>query len=482
MLAVDKTSALAVRRLPSSPPVLGAFERLRAASRAHHAWLLDSALRNERLGRFSFAGADPYAVLRTWGSRIEIDALRPVRSGLPRGLTRLDGDPLEIARALLPALATDAAPELPFVGGAVGWLGYELAERLEAAALGRGPERELPDLALLYVDRVLAFDHATGSVFACGLGFGEAAEIEAELRVAEQCAALRAAAGAVATRSDPPAARAALEVPDPAGYVKAVDAILQEIAAGNVYQACLTTRFERALRSEPWSLYRRLRARSPAPFASFLELPEACVVGSSPERFLRLDAERRAESRPIKGTRPRGDDPAQDDALRRALLGSAKDRAENLMIVDLVRNDLGRVCETGSVAVPELMAVEAYASVFQMVSTVTGRLRADCDVFDLVRAAFPPGSMTGAPKIAAMRLLERLEPTPRGIYSGAIGYFDVRGGADLSVVIRSAVARGGRVSVGAGGGIVADSDPSAEWREALDKASPLLAAIQEDCP
>ena len=264
---------------------------------------------------------------------------------------------------------------------------------------------------------------------------------------------------------------------DAAGYAKAVDAVLEEIRAGNVYQANLTHRVERDYRGDPWDLYRELRRRNPAPFASYLELPEASVVSSSPERFLRLGADGEVESRPIKGTRPRGRDAGEDASLRRDLARSEKDRAENLMIVDLVRNDLGRVCETGSVCVPERMAIEDYASVFQMVSTVRGRLRRDCDVVDLVRATFPPGSMTGAPKIAAMRLCDRLEPVRRGVYSGAIGYLDARGGADLSVTIRTIVVRQGRAYVHAGGGIVADSDPMDEYRETLTKARPLLEAL-----
>jgi len=201
------------------------------------------------------------------------------------------------------------------------------------------------------------------------------------------------------------------------------------------------------------------------------------VVGSSPERFLRVESDGAVESRPIKGTRARGRDPEQDRRLREELAGSAKDRAENLMIVDLVRNDLGRVCATGSVAVPELFAVEEYARVFQMVSTVTGRLAPGRDALDLVRATFPPGSMTGAPKIAAMRLLDRLEPVRRGIYSGAVGWLDARGGADLAVVIRTLLVREGRALLHVGAGIVADSDPRAEWRETLDKAAALLDAL-----
>jgi anthranilate/para-aminobenzoate synthase component I len=226
-------------------------------------------------------------------------------------------------------------------------------------------------------------------------------------------------------------------------------------------------------------LYRTLRGINPAPFACFFELPELSIVGSSPERFLKLTPEGEVESRPIKGTAPRGRHSDEDEANRRALAASVKDRAENLMIVDLVRNDLGRVCQTGSVHVPDLMAIESYASVFQMVSTIRGRLRPDRDVLDLVRATFPPGSMTGAPKIAAMRLLDRLESVRRAIYSGAIGYLDARGGADLSVVIRTLFTRGDRAYLHAGGGIVADSDPVAEYDESLDKLRALFRALDE---
>jgi aminodeoxychorismate synthase component I len=249
------------------------------------------------------------------------------------------------------------------------------------------------------------------------------------------------------------------------------------VAEGDVYQVCLTRRLERAFAGDPWRFYAALRRASPAPFGACLVLPDAWVASSSPERFLQVGTDGWAESRPIKGTRPRRADPAADAAEQRALRDSPKDRAENLMIVDLVRNDLGRVCELGSVHVPELMAVERYATVFQMVSTVRGRLRADCDVFDAIRATFPPGSMTGAPKLAAMELLARLEPGRRGFYAGALGHLDARGGCGLSVVIRTAWLAEGRARLHTGGAIVADSEPAAEWREGEDKVRALLEAL-----
>jgi para-aminobenzoate synthetase component 1 len=401
------------------------------------------------------------------------------------GRREIAGDPLEIARELMPAPPSSAAAsELPFLGGAVGYLGYELARQFDVHRFRSLDDLRLPDLYLLFVDRFLAHDAREERLYACALGFAETSDLAADRArraLDGLCAQIVAPARAArrARRARPPAAASAFF--DAQSYAKAVDATKQQIEAGEVYQACLTQRRERDCPADPWLLYRKLRELNPAPFASYLELPEVAIVGSSPERFLRVDAERRVESRPIKGTRPRGRDVASDLARRSELERSAKDRAENLMIVDLVRNDLGRDCEIGSVEVPELMAIERYASVYQMVSTVSGTLRRHCDVFDLVRATFPPGSMTGAPKIAAMRILDALEPVRRGIYSGALGYLDLRGGADLCVVIRTILVVEGRAYLHSGGGIVADSNAADEWQESLDKARLLEAAIDEAC-
>jgi para-aminobenzoate synthetase component 1 len=392
------------------------FEKLRSGS---YPWLLESALVSERLGRYSFAGCDPYLVLRAWGRRIEVECLREARPGVSRGRTVREANPFDALAALLPPppVADDSgAPVVPFCGGAVAYFAYELADQIENLGLKGGADRGAPDLYALLVDRMVSFDATTGEVRVHGLGFGadsDAAAARAEAAVDEFSRRLaapirndRAAAVRFGSGSPPVDFDAAL-------HAKAVDAAKEEIAAGNVYQVCLTQRAEREPAVDPWSLYLRLRRSNPAPFASYVELPEVAIVGSSPERFLRVAADRSVESRPIKGTRPRSADPVEDAAQRGSLAHSAKDRAENLMIVDLVRNDLGRVCESGSIAVPELMAIEAYASVFQMVSTVTGRLRVDRNTVDLIRAAFPPGSMTGAPKIAAMKIIDRLEPVPR---------------------------------------------------------------------
>ncbi|MBW2712357.1 MAG: aminodeoxychorismate synthase component I, partial [Deltaproteobacteria bacterium] len=264
---------------------------------------------------------------------------------------------------------------------------------------------------------------------------------------------------------------------DAGAYAGQVQQILKAVAEGEVYQACLTHRMEFQTEKDPWALYLRMRERNPAPFASYLSLPEVTVLSSSPERFLRVHAGGEVESRPIKGTRPRGKTELEDQRLREELNTSDKDRAENLMIADLVRNDLGRVCELGSVHVSNLQQVEDHATVFQMVTTVCGALREECDALEALRACFPPGSMTGAPKIAAMRLLETLESVERGVYSGGLGYLDCRGGMDLAVVIRTLLLREGRADLHVGGGVVADSIPAEEYQESLHKAKAWLEVL-----
>jgi len=415
----------------------------------------------------------------------------------------IDHDPLEVARSLMPPpLSREAGAALPFVGGAVGYWGYELAQQLEAIELHARDDLGLPDMVLLYVDRLLAIDHVAGTSYTVGLGFApdrasagwqarEAADALAQelsgvsapqpLDVRDENGLSFEAASAAdlgrqltAQTQLPEGLRVGFDAGD---YSKAVASILDEIAAGNVYQANLTRRLKHRFDGDVIALYEALRRVNPAPFGAFLGLPEVSVLSSSPERFLRVDTSGRVESRPIKGTRPRGRDANQDAQLRDELANSAKDRAENVMIVDLVRNDLGRVCETGSVETADLMSIESYAGVFQMVSTVSGRLEKNRDVSDLLRAAFPPGSMTGAPKLSAMGIIDALEPVRRSVYSGAIGYLDARGGADLSVVIRTMLVADGYAYLHAGGGVVADSDPIAEHREAMHKVRPLLAAL-----
>ncbi len=485
------------RELPSvQEDLLGVCEALRAHPCP---WLLDSALAQGRLGRYSFAGADPYLIARIVGRRIELHCRRGVRKGFSPGFRVEEADPFEwLGEILSPRTLEASSPPtpLPFVGGAVGYLGYELADQIEELDFPQRDGQDFPDATLLFVDRLVALDHETRRGFILGLGFGSdegEAEAGARRAVAELGEELRPLRGpGDSPESD---ARGCLDLErrrqllatpipenlsvslDRDGYLARIRHLKRQIAAGNVYEANLTQRMILPYAGDSWQLYRALRRLSPAPFASFMDLPDGVVLSSSPERFLRLAPAGEVESRPIKGTRPRGATAGEDRDLRRALATSEKDRAENLMIVDLVRNDLGRVCEVGSVEVSELMAIEEYSSVFQMVSTIRGQLREDRDALDLIRAAFPPGSMTGAPKIAATRLLAQLEGVRRGIYSGALGYFDLRGGMDLSVVIRTLLLQKDRARLHVGGAVVADSDPVAEYAESLDKARALLAAL-----
>lgn len=510
---MSKVSALEVRELTEMPDVIACFEAVRTAP---YAWLLDSGgspgAPTPEIARYSFMGSDPYLVLRSRGNASEIECRRGVAPGFDVGVEQISGDPLEIMRSLLPPVPefSELDPDIrciaPFLTGAVGYLGYELAESCEPVQLSSRDDFGLPDLVLLFVDRMLVIDHVAQRAYAVGLGIADGSEFEDARSRAARAAesiehlALAHARDITVTAAEtevnwlerrhllgsslPEGAKACF---DAEGYAAAVEEIREEIAAGNVYQANLTQRIDLPCR-EPvspirdadigWRLYRALRQLSPAPFAAYLELPEVTIASSSPERFLSLDRSGRVESRPIKGTRRRGASEEEDMLLAKELARSQKDRAENLMIVDLVRNDLGRVCETGSVVVPELMAIEQYATVFQMVSTVRGTLRSDCDVTDLIRATFPPGSMTGAPKIAAMEIIDRIEPVRRGIYSGAIGYFDAGGGLDLSVVIRTLLVRDGHIHLHSGGAVVSDSDPQDEYRESLDKIRALLAAVE----
>jgi para-aminobenzoate synthetase component 1 len=264
------------------------------------------------------------------------------------------------------------------------------------------------------------------------------------------------------------------------GYLEAVDRVREYIMAGDIFQANLSQRFQGTLPEAPFELYRRLRRRNPAPFAAYLGFDDVTVLSASPERFLRLDEDgSHIETRPIKGTRPRGLGPMHDAALGRALAESQKDRAENVMIVDLLRNDLSRVCRPGTVRVPELFAIEHHPTVHHLVSTVVGEIEPGSGAMDLIRAAFPGGSITGAPKVRAMEIIAELEPTQRGVYCGSIGYVSATGAMDTSIVIRTYVALRGQVYFQAGGGIVADSDPELEYRETLDKARGLIETLVE---
>ncbi|MCP4550026.1 MAG: aminodeoxychorismate synthase component I [bacterium] len=443
-------------------------------------FLLDSAGPAGELSRWSLLGSHPVA---RFASSDGINRFHWHSRG--QNFT-WQGDPLAALRQVLAAFPkTTPRADIPFAGGAVGVFAYELGRRILPLQPSAEDDLELPDISLFFYDRCLLFDHAEHRMMAVGWARGRDemdAEREATLKaglLAEELRSLLAENGA--DSATPPTARGGALPCSPSvcanDYRAAVTRCREEIREGNAYELCFTGRFEAPFSDDPRALYRELKKINPAPFAAFLRHPEMTLISSSPERFLKMDAWGRIEARPIKGTRPRGRVAAEDEKLRLELENSEKDRAENVMIVDLLRNDLHRVCIPGSVDVPDLCVIEEYSSVFQMVSSITGQLHPDLDRCDLLASSFPGGSMTGAPKIAAMDILEELEPRVRGNYSGCLGYLGFDGSLDLSIVIRSIQLINGRAVVGAGGAVVYDSDPEDEWREALHKADAPLRAL-----
>ena len=431
------------------------------------ATLLESVPGSPAAGRYSYVVAHARGRLGCWPERSVLDLGGGRRVDLPH-------DPFAAMRAVFGAVGLrpdgDRSGLPPFFGGVVGAWSYDLGRVIEAVPEHTAGDRSAPLADLLLVDAVVAIDHDDEVAHLIRRPLGDVDDLPDDATVT----------ALAKDASVPP-----LPVPAPvevaasltrSDYLAAVRAVLDHIAAGDVFQVNLTQRL-----SAPWvhdvgALYRTLRHHSPAPFAACHVTADGEGIASiSPETFLQALG-RQVATRPIKGTRPRSDDLLEDLALKRELASSSKDRAENVMVVDMERNDLGRVCVPGSVRVPDLLSVEGHPSVWQLVSTVIGQLRPEADYVDLLRATFPCGSITGTPKVEAMKVIEELEPIRRSWYCGAVG-FVAPGAMSTSVAIRTAVLRDGIAHFGAGGGIVADSDPAAEFEESLDKAMPFLRAV-----
>jgi para-aminobenzoate synthetase component I len=460
------------KELSPAPAVLDAFE---ATAGQPYRLLLDSARDPERLGRYSFVAANPVVVVRSKGRHTELVDVRTGR------VAPVDGDALRVVRTLLTPFAAEPLDGVPpFQCGAAGYIGYDWGATLERLPVPRYDDLAIPDVVLGLYDVVLAWDHAAGRCWE--ISAPELRTLTTPHHGTEKMGATPAPARAPAYPVERGVAPPAVELCSSftrADYLDAVARVREYILAGDIFQANLSQRLEAALTEPAWTLYTRLRGINPAPFAAYLDFPEVTVMSASPERFLRVTVDGDVEARPIKGTSPRGVGPEHDAALGLALTESEKDRAENLMIVDLLRNDLSRVCAPGTVHVPELFALEYFATVHHLVSTVTGRLEPGRDAIDLVHASFPGGSITGAPKVRAMEIIAELEPSQRGVYCGSIGYVALTRATDLSIGIRTYVVPAGsdRVYFSVGGGIVADSDPEAEYRETLDKARALIQAL-----
>ncbi|MEA2528645.1 MAG: para-aminobenzoate synthetase component [Thermomicrobiales bacterium] len=430
---------------------------------------LDSSLAGSGTGRYSYLTAEPFLIVRSRGRRVELTG--------SIGTVVLRADPFDVIQCLLRHYRVAPVPGLPpFLGGAIGYFGYDLGRLLERQPTLTRDADGLPDLNLGFYDWVLAADHLTGKNWHIETVFSPREENEANARIRDFQERLTRPMGSL-SRWSPPRQRLRSNLRR-GDYLDAVRRVQDYIAAGDVYQVNLSHRLEGRWRGPTWPLYERLRAASPVPYGAYLALGDVTILSASPERFLQVDPEgMQVETRPIKGTRPRGATAGEDRALAADLLRSEKDRAENVMIVDLLRNDIGKVCQVGSVRVPELLSLEPYATVWQLVSAITGTLRPELDAVDLLRACFPGGSVTGCPKIRAMEIIEELEPVRRGIYCGAIGCLSFTGAMDTSIVIRTLVHVGEQLHLQVGGAIVAESDPSAEYAETIAKARAGLDAL-----
>jgi para-aminobenzoate synthetase len=480
-------TALAVRRLGYLPDPERAFVHLYGRSR--NAFWLDSSAGGER-GRFSFIGDSdgPLAAALTYD--LAAGEVRVERGG---EVEVRDESIFDYLGRELERLRSPSA-DLPFDFncGFAGYLGYELKAECDGAAAHRA---STPDAAFILADRLIAFDHQERHTYL--LALVPPPELHQLLHPADRevdAVWLRAEVERWIGETEdrlatlPALAEPRVITPSPElrprrsrqRYREDIEACKRYLTAGHSYEICLTNALKTETDADPLEFYRALRRANPAPFASYLRFGDLAVLSSSPERFLSLDRDGGAETRPIKGTSRRGATPAEDARLAAELRSGTKSRAENVTIVDLMRNDLGQVCEIGSVEVPELMAVESYETVHQLVSSISGRLRPELGALDAVRACFPPGSMTGAPKRRTMEIIDELEGAARGVYSGAIGWFGAGGPCDLSVAIRMIVVETGEATIGAGGAIVVDSDPEQEIEEMLLKAAAPAAALGGD--
>jgi len=449
-----------------------------------YSFYLDSGEASQKLGKFSFIGIEPFLIFKSKKNKITLDWSKKQET--------LNGNPFLELKRLFNKFKIDSQEfPFPFIGGGVGYFSYDLKyfnepclEALEKNIKTRTMDDiNAPDSIMCFYDTVIVFDHVKKECFIVSTGFPE----RGKKRLYRRRARLDNLKNNLLQRHSPVALGKRLTSTrdkqihyksnfTKESYIKTVKKAKEYIKKGDIYQINLSQRFEIELKSDPFDLYKTLRKINPAPFASYLNFGDIKVVSASPERFLKKNANY-IETCPIKGTRPRGETPDKDKALKKELINSPKDRAENLMIIDLERNDLGRICEYASVRVKKFMACEEYESVFHLVSTVIGKLKNDIDAIDCLINCFPGGSITGAPKIKAMEIIEKLEPVKRSIYTGSIGYIGFNGNMDTSIVIRTFIVKGNTAYFQVGGGIVQDSSPEKEYQETLDKAKALIEAL-----
>lgn len=446
---------------------LSAFEMFYAFRGDSHSFILDSSLQDGRLGGFTFLGSNPFLVFKSKAFAIEI-----IEQGNHRQLT---GNPFLALKELLCRYKVEYKADIPFLGGAVGFLGYDLCHFIEKLPRTAVDDVNIPDCWFGFYDGIIAVDHKSNETYIIALGLTEPPEavVDRLLQKINNLSkeTLKIKEGIACTEIKSNFTREE--------YKKAVQSIRDYIRAGDVYEVNLTQRFVCDTKEDPFNLYGRLRKLNPAPFSCYVDFGEGHILSSSPERFIKI-RNRKIETRPIKGTIPRGKTPEEDKANQEELLASEKDRSELLMIVDLERNDLSKVSKSGTVKVPELFCLEQYATVHHLVSTVVGEMKEDIDAIDVIQAAFPGGSITGAPKIRAMEIIDELEPTQRNIYTGSIGYLGFNGDIDLNIAIRTIVMKNSKAYFQAGGAVVWDSDPKSEYEESLHKARALIRTLKNE--
>jgi anthranilate synthase component 1 len=453
---------------------VGAFQRI--ARGARHAFLLESVEGGERIARYTFLGANPAEVVRTRGKSCWVES-----GGRRR---ECQEDPILLLRRLMARYRPVQLPGLPpLVGGAIGYFAYDMVRLIEKIPASGRDDLGLDDAVLMFYLGLVAFDHVRHRVWIVQNVFtqGSGSLRKSYDQAVRQIRSTRRALERPLPKEKPPREKARpLRVSanmTRSRFMQAVHRAKKYIRAGDAFQIVTSLRFAAETAADPFEIYRALRVINPSPYLYFLKLDDVAIVGSSPEMLVKVQG-RDAYYSPIAGTLPRGRDEREDVANERKLLADPKERAEHIMLVDLGRNDLGRVCEYGSVSVERLMYVERYSHVMHLVSRLKGRLRADVDCFDALMACFPAGTLSGAPKVRAMEIIDELEPTRRGIYAGAILYLDFSGNLDSCIALRTLVAKDGRAYVQAGAGIVADSVPAREYQEAVNKAKAVVTALE----
>jgi len=439
-------------------------------------FFLDSSMNNRELGRYSFMGGAPFLLLHSHADEVTVTA-----GNLSY---KIKGSPFDILDRFLKQYQVSCSmPSIPLTGGAVGYFSYDLNHFIEHLPGATVDNLHFPESCFGFYDMVVVLDNIEGKTYIVSTGFPEMRERQRIDRAAARIKEIKSKLVKIKCVNHDISSRQRVSEQveirsnfTRQGYIDTIAKARQYIIAGDIFEVNISQRFETRILIPPYELYERLRKINPSPFACYLDFGEVQIISASPERFLCV-REDRVETRPIKGTRPRGTTPFEDRALANELLNSVKDRAENIMIVDLVRNDLGRVCSYGTVKVAELAALETYPTVFHLTSAVVGNLRKGISAIDVVKAAFPGGSITGAPKIRAMEIIGELEPTRRSIYTGSIGYISFSGNMDLNIAIRTILVHDQRACFQVGGAVVYDSNPECEYQETLHKAKALLDAL-----